>query len=60
VLEENKIQAFKGQIRRSSSIVKAIDLGVTVAEMSGRDHIAWQDYQTIGKETLEAIKYGKA
>jgi chromosome partitioning protein len=49
VLEENKIQA-----------VKAIDLGITVAEMSGREHIAWQDYQTIGKETLEAIKYGKA
>jgi chromosome partitioning protein len=60
VLEENKIQAFKGQIRRSSSIVKAIDLGVTVAEMTGRDHIPWQDYQTIGKETLEAINYGKA
>ncbi|MBR8832083.1 MAG: hypothetical protein N5P05_004463 (plasmid) [Chroococcopsis gigantea SAG 12.99] len=60
VLEENKIEVFKGQIRRSSSIVKAIDLGVTVAEMSGRDRIPWQDYQAIGKEILEAINYGKA
>jgi chromosome partitioning protein len=60
VLEENKIQAFKGQIRRSSSVVKVIDMGLTVAELTGRDRSPWQDYQAIGKEILEAINYGKA
>jgi chromosome partitioning protein len=60
VLAENKIKAFKGQIRRSSSVVKAIDIGLTVAELTGRDHSPWQDYQAIGKELLEAINYGKA
>ena len=58
VLSENKVQVFRRQIRRSASIVKAIDLGLTVAEMKGRDRLPWRDYQDIGKETLEVINYG--
>jgi chromosome partitioning protein len=60
LLKENNVQVFTGQIRRSASIVKAIDLGVTVAEMKGRDNLPWQDYQSIGKEILEAISYESA
>lgn len=56
VLEDNQILIFQGQIRRSASVVKAIDLGVTVAEMKGRDQLPWQDYQTIGQEILEVIQ----
>lgn len=59
LLLENQVMAFNGQIRRSASIVKAIDLGITVAEMKGRERIPWRDYQEIGKEILEAINYGK-
>lgn len=58
VLEKNQVQVFRSQIRRSASIVKAIDLGLTVAEMKGRDRLPWRDYQDIGKETLEVINYG--
>lgn len=57
LLKENNIEVFQGQIRRSASIVKAIDLGLTVAEMKGRDYLPWHDYQSIGKEILEAINY---
>jgi chromosome partitioning protein len=59
VLQANQIQTFKGLIRRSTSVVKAIDSGVTTAEMKGRDHHPWQDYKTVGKEILEVIN-GKA
>ncbi len=59
VLKENKVQVFQAQVRRSASIVKAIDMGLTVAEMKGRDRLPWQDYQQVGKEILEAINYGK-
>jgi chromosome partitioning protein len=55
VLAENQIEVFKGFIRRSASVVKAIDMGVTTAEMKGRDHYPWQDYKTIGKEIMEVI-----
>lgn len=58
VLAENQVPVFRRQIRRSASIVKAIDSGVTVAEMKGRDRLPWRDYQEIGKETLEIINYG--
>lgn len=57
VLDQNQIRVFEGEIRRSASIIKAIDLGLTVAQMKGRDKIPWQDYVTIGKQTLEAINY---
>lgn len=57
VLAENQVPVFRSQIRRSASVVKAIDSGVTVAEMKGRDKLAWRDYQEIGKEILEVINY---
>ena len=60
LLNENKVQVFNSQIRRSASVVKAIDMGLTVAEMKGRDKLPWRDYQDVGKEILEAINYGKA
>jgi chromosome partitioning protein len=59
VLEDHKVQIFTGEIRRSASIVKAIDMGVTVAEMKGRERLPWRDYQNIGKQILEFINYGK-
>jgi len=59
VLHENQIQVFKGHIRRSASVVKAIDMGLTTAEMKGRDHYPWQDYKTVGKEIMEVLN-GKA
>jgi chromosome partitioning protein len=59
VLQANQIQTFRGLIRRSASVVKAIDSGVTTAEMKGRDHQPWQDYKTVGKEIVEVIN-GKA
>jgi chromosome partitioning protein len=55
VLKENQIEVFKGLIRRSASVVKAIDTGLTTAEMKGRDHLPWQDYKNVGKEILEVI-----
>lgn len=58
VLNENKIAVFQGCIRRSASVVKAIDIGVTTAEMKGRDHLPWQDYKMIGNEILEVINHG--
>ena len=60
VLAENKIPTFKAQVRRSASVVKAIDIGLTAAEMNGRARLPWQDYQDVGKEVLEAIDYGQA
>ena len=60
LLNENEVQIFNGQIRRSASIVKAIDMGLTVAEMKGRDKLPWRDYQDIGKEILEVINYESA
>ena len=60
VLAENKIPTFKAQVRRSASVVKAIDVGLTTAEMNGRARLPWQDYQDVGKEVLEAIDYGQA
>ena len=60
VLNENDVQIFNGQVRRSASIVKAIDMGLTVAEMKGRDRLPWRDYQDIGKEILEVINYESA
>ena len=60
VLAENQIPTFKAQVRRSASVVKAIDVGLTTAEMNGRDRLPWQDYQNVGKEVLEAINYGPA
>ncbi len=60
LLNENEVQIFQGQIRRSASIVKAIDMGLTVASMKGRDKLPWLDYQTIGKEILEVINYESA
>lgn len=60
LLNENEVQIFNGQIRRSASIVKAIDMGLTVAEMKGRDRLPWRDYQDIGKEILEVINYESA
>jgi chromosome partitioning protein len=38
--------------------VKAIDMGVTTAEMKGRDNLPWQDYKMIGNEILEVINHG--
>lgn len=58
VLNKNKIAVFQGCIRRSASVVKAIDMGVTTAEMKGRDHLPWQDYKMIGNEILEVINHG--
>jgi chromosome partitioning protein len=60
LLNENEVQIFNGQVRRSASIVKAIDMGLTVAEMKGRDRLPWRDYQDIGKEILEVIDYESA
>lgn len=59
LLLENQVMVFNAQIRRSASIVKAIDLGITVAQMKGRERLPWRDYQEVGKEILEAINYGK-
>ena len=57
LLNDNEVKVFNGQIRRSASFVKAIDMGLTVAEMKGRDKLPWQDYKNIGKEILEVINY---
>ena len=55
VLKQNQIEVFHGLIRRSASVVKAIDMGLTTSEMKGRDHYPWQDYRAIGKEIMEII-----
>ena len=60
LLNENEVNVFQGQIRRSASVVKAIDFGLTVADMKGRDRLPWRDYQDIGKEILEVINYESA
>ncbi|MDJ1185866.1 ParA family protein [Roseofilum casamattae] len=55
LLSDHDIPTFKAQIRRSASVVKAIDMGLTTAEMRGREKHPWLDYQQLGKEIMEAI-----
>jgi len=46
---------FQAQVRRAAAFGKASALGLTVAEMSGRERSPWNDYSAVGKELLEAI-----
>ncbi|ABW32042.1 ParA family protein [Acaryochloris marina] len=54
-LIEAKIPLLKAQIRRAAGFTKAIAQGVTVADLTGRDRMAWRDYQSIGTEVEEIL-----
>ena len=55
-LREAGIPVFDTKIRRSIGIAKAVLAGVPVRDLPGRDRMAWQDYEKLGNEVLEALK----
>lgn len=52
---EMEIPVFKSIIRRSTSFSKAVNAGVPIRNLKGRDRIPWRDYETLGKEIIEMI-----
>lgn len=51
----NEIPVFKTLIRRAAAFQKAALAGVAVRDLTGRDRVAWNDYQSLGKEILEVL-----
>lgn len=54
-LREADIPVFNTKIRRSIGIPKAVLAGVAVRDLTGRDRMAWLDYQALGNEVLELL-----
>ena len=55
-LREAGIPVFDTKIRRSIGISKAVLEGVPVRDLTGRDRMAWLDYQALGKEVMELLR----
>lgn len=57
-LREAEIPVFDTMIRRSIGIPKAALAGVAVRDLTGRDRMAWLDYQALGNEVMELLADG--
>lgn len=54
-LREAGIPIFDTKIRRSIGIPKAVLAGLPVRDLTGRDRMAWLDYQALGDEVMELL-----
>lgn len=54
-LINNGIPTFKSMIRRSSAFQKAALAGKPVNQLTGRDKVPWNDFETLGKEMMEVL-----
>jgi chromosome partitioning protein len=54
-LKASGIPVFETLIRRSSGCQKAASAGVSLRDLSGRDRLAWLDYQALGQEILDTL-----
>ncbi len=54
-LRESDIPVFNAKIRRSIGIPKAVLAGLPVRDLTGRDRMAWLDYQALGNEVMELL-----
>ena len=55
-LQANGFPVFQTMIRRAAGFQKAALAGRPVSAMTGRDRLAWLDYEALGKEVLEILK----
>lgn len=55
-LIEAGIPVFATMIRRSIGVPKAALAGLAVRDLTGRDRMAWLDYQALGNEVLELLR----
>lgn len=55
-LIEAEVPVFATMIRRSIGIPKAALAGLPVRDLTGRDRMAWLDYQALGNEVLELLE----
>jgi len=54
-LKAANFPVFESMIRRSIGISKAALAGKPVRDLAGGDRMAWQDYEKLGNEVLEAL-----
>ena len=54
-MQAENIPVFKAIIRRSTSFSKAVNTGVPICDLKGRDRIPWRDYENLGQEILGMI-----
>lgn len=55
-LKAANIPVFETMIRRSIGFSKAALAGKPVRDLTGRDRMAWMDYERLGKEVMELLK----